>query len=179
VNEQNNFNRSLRHSLFLQHFYTQAGIIQPYESRATSAAMNPERLQERFAAKFPCQPHSARTARGRAAKPFSSGELPACVRALLHRYKTDSAATDALCQVTRDNSSSQSRRIPLAVRHAGRAGQGAEPPPFAKSGMGYSHIESNHYLRIYVSHLRQKLEDDPAQAQHFLTESGVGCRFQP
>lgn len=45
--------------------------------------------------------------------------------------------------------------------------------------MGYSHIESNHYLRIYVSHLRQKLEDDPAQAQHFLTETGVGYRFQP
>jgi two-component system KDP operon response regulator KdpE len=43
---------------------------------------------------------------------------------------------------------------------------------------GNAFVESNHYLRIYVSHLRQKLEDDPAQPQHFLTETGIGYRFQ-
>lgn len=42
---------------------------------------------------------------------------------------------------------------------------------------GPSHVESNHYLRIYVSHLRQKLEIDPTQPCHLLTEIGVGYRF--
>lgn len=43
-------------------------------------------------------------------------------------------------------------------------------------GPGYA--DSNHYLRIYVGHLRKKLADDPAQPRHFLTEVGVGYRFQ-
>jgi two-component system KDP operon response regulator KdpE len=37
--------------------------------------------------------------------------------------------------------------------------------------------DNSHYLRIYVGHLRHKLEDDPAQPRHFLTETGVGYRF--
>ena len=44
---------------------------------------------------------------------------------------------------------------------------------------GPSYVESNHYVRIYVGHLRQKLEADPAQPRHLLTETGVGYRFQP
>ena len=44
---------------------------------------------------------------------------------------------------------------------------------------GPSYVESSHYLRVYVGHLRQKLEVDPTQPQHFLTETGVGYRFQP
>jgi len=44
---------------------------------------------------------------------------------------------------------------------------------------GPSSIESNHYLRVYVGHLRQKLEDDPTQPKYLLTETGVGYRFQP
>ena len=44
---------------------------------------------------------------------------------------------------------------------------------------GPSSVESTHYLRIYVGHLRHKLEIDPAQPRHFQTETGVGYRFQP
>ena len=43
---------------------------------------------------------------------------------------------------------------------------------------GPSYVESNHYVRIYVGHLRQKLEADPAQPRYILTETGVGYRFQ-
>jgi two-component system KDP operon response regulator KdpE len=39
--------------------------------------------------------------------------------------------------------------------------------------------DSSHYLRIYISHLRQKLEEDPARPKHFVTEIGVGYRFKP
>ncbi len=42
---------------------------------------------------------------------------------------------------------------------------------------GPSHADSSHYLRVYMSHLRQKLEDDPAQPKHILTETAVGYRL--
>jgi DNA-binding response OmpR family regulator len=44
---------------------------------------------------------------------------------------------------------------------------------------GPSYVESSHYLRVQVGHLRQKLLIDPTQPRHFLTETGVGYRFQP
>jgi two-component system KDP operon response regulator KdpE len=42
---------------------------------------------------------------------------------------------------------------------------------------GPSYVEHNHYLRIYMAHLRQKLEADPTHPKHFITETGVGYRF--
>ena len=42
---------------------------------------------------------------------------------------------------------------------------------------GPSHTGQSHYLRIYMGHLRQKLEADPAQPRHLLTETAVGYRL--
>ena len=42
---------------------------------------------------------------------------------------------------------------------------------------GPAHAGQNHYLRIYMGHLRQKLEADPAQPKHLLTETAVGYRL--
>jgi two-component system KDP operon response regulator KdpE len=42
---------------------------------------------------------------------------------------------------------------------------------------GPSHSGQSHYLRIYMGHLRQKLEADPAQPRHLLTETAVGYRL--
>ena len=42
---------------------------------------------------------------------------------------------------------------------------------------GPSQAEQSHYLRIYMGHLRQKLEVDPAQPRHLLTETAVGYRL--
>ena len=42
---------------------------------------------------------------------------------------------------------------------------------------GPSHVESPHYVRVYMGHLREKLEDDPAQPQHLITETAVGYRL--
>jgi two-component system KDP operon response regulator KdpE len=36
---------------------------------------------------------------------------------------------------------------------------------------------NTHYLRVYMTHLRQKLEADPHRPRHLRTESGVGFRF--
>ncbi|CAM3161874.1 two-component system response regulator KdpE [Xenorhabdus nematophila] len=44
---------------------------------------------------------------------------------------------------------------------------------------GPNYVEHNHYLRIYMGHLRQKLEADPARPKYLLTETGVGYRFMP
>jgi two-component system KDP operon response regulator KdpE len=43
---------------------------------------------------------------------------------------------------------------------------------------GPAYADNTHYLRIYVSRLRQKLEPEPAEPVHILTEAGVGYRFQ-
>ena len=42
---------------------------------------------------------------------------------------------------------------------------------------GPAYVERSHYLRIYMGHLRQKLEADPARPEYLLTETGVGYRF--
>jgi hypothetical protein len=42
---------------------------------------------------------------------------------------------------------------------------------------GPGSVEHSHYLRIYLGHLRRKLESDPARPAHFLTKTGVGYHF--
>ena len=42
---------------------------------------------------------------------------------------------------------------------------------------GPNHTEHAHYLRVYMTNLRRKLEADPAQPRYLLTESGVGYRL--
>jgi two-component system KDP operon response regulator KdpE len=44
---------------------------------------------------------------------------------------------------------------------------------------GPSHEDDTHYLRVYMQQLREKLEPDPAQPRHFVTELGVGYRLEP
>ncbi len=34
------------------------------------------------------------------------------------------------------------------------------------------------YLRVYLARIRRKLEEDPANPTHFVTEPGSGYRFQ-
>lgn len=126
-------------------------------------------------------------------KPFGVGELRARTRALLRRQtRIGDAATPIVyfgdvC-------------VDLSRRVVTRAGETVHLTPIeyrllcvllANTGKvmtqrhllrevwGPSFVESNHYLRVYVGHLRQKLEDDSTQPKHFLTETGVGYRFQP
>jgi DNA-binding response OmpR family regulator len=42
---------------------------------------------------------------------------------------------------------------------------------------GYEYREEEHYVRLYVSYLRQKLEKDPAHPRYILTAPGLGYRF--
>jgi two-component system KDP operon response regulator KdpE len=125
-------------------------------------------------------------------KPFGVGELRARVRAMLRRRaRTGDQATPIVefGAVTVD----LSRR--LVTRHAqpvhltpleyqllaallSQPGKVLTQRSLLQNIWGPTYTESSHYLRVYVGHLRQKLEDDPAQPKHFLTETGVGYRFQ-
>lgn len=42
---------------------------------------------------------------------------------------------------------------------------------------GWEYIDDVDYVRIYISHLRQKIEPDPSSPQYILTEPGVGYYF--
>ncbi|TVY09406.1 response regulator [Paenibacillus cremeus] len=42
---------------------------------------------------------------------------------------------------------------------------------------GHHHESDSHYLRIYIGHLRKKLEPDPTRPRFIETEPGIGYRF--
>ncbi len=125
-------------------------------------------------------------------KPFAVGELLARVRALLRRGRSNpesEAARVAFGDVEVDFSRRQvSRRgepvklTPIEYRLLGlliaNAGKVMTHRQLLREVWGPAYSDSSHYLRIYVGHLRHKLEDDAAQPRHFLTETGVGYRFQ-
>jgi two-component system KDP operon response regulator KdpE len=66
------------------------------------------------------------------------------------------------------------RLLVSLARHAGRV---LTHRQLLQEVWGPSRIDSPHYLRIYMGHLRQKLERDPAQPEHIVTETGVGYRL--
>ena len=47
-----------------------------------------------------------------------------------------------------------------------------------KAVWGPSHAEDSHYVRVYMGHLRKKLEADPANPDHIVTEPGIGYRLE-
>lgn len=44
---------------------------------------------------------------------------------------------------------------------------------------GPAYVSHDHYVRVHMGNLRRKLEDDPAQPKHLLTETAVGYRLVP
>ena len=47
-----------------------------------------------------------------------------------------------------------------------------------KEVWGPLHVDEGHYLRVYMRQLRNKIEADPAQPRHLVTELGVGYRLR-
>ncbi len=125
-------------------------------------------------------------------KPFSTGELLARVRAQLRRNPAEGATAGALIRFGDIEADLALRRVTRSgalvhltpIEYCLLCAMLAEPGKvltyrqLLHSVWGKAYGESNHYLRIYVSRLRQKLERDPAQPEHFLTETGLGYRFQ-
>ena len=44
---------------------------------------------------------------------------------------------------------------------------------------GPQYETEGNYLRVYLAHLRRKLEPDPSRPRYLLTEPGMGYRFEP
>ena len=125
------------------------------------------------------------------AKPFGVAELVARVRAVLRR---NARGAEVSAQISfGEVSVDLARRIVLrkgqpvhltAIEFRllslliGGTGKVLTHRHLLREVWGPSFVESNHYVRIYVARLRQKLEADPAQPKHILTETGVGYRFQ-
>lgn len=124
-------------------------------------------------------------------KPYYTGELLARVRAQLRRAPQESATAETHVHFG-------DIEVNLAQRSVTRKGLAVRLTPIEfrllcamlvepgkvltyrhllSAVWGKAFVESNHYLRIYVSHLRQKLEEDPAQPRFFVTETGVGYRL--
>jgi two-component system KDP operon response regulator KdpE len=124
-------------------------------------------------------------------KPFGVSELMARIRAHLRRRNQAASSESPLVkfgdvvidlglrQVTRAGAPVhltpiEYRLLSTLVRHAGRV---LTHRQLLREVWGPSHVESHHYLRIYMAHLRQKLERDAAQPEHIVTETGVGYRL--
>lgn len=125
-------------------------------------------------------------------KPFAVGELRARMRALLRRHSRGGEGAspifsfgDVEVDLSRRSVSRQGQPVhltPIEYRLLcallANAGKVMTQRHLLRDVWGANAIESSHYLRIYVGHLRQKLEDDPTQPKYLLTETGVGYRLQ-
>ncbi len=125
-------------------------------------------------------------------KPFGVGELLARVRATLRRQRqplADGAGLVCFGDVSVDIKDrrvlragqpvhltpTEFRLLSVLVANAGRVMTNVQ---LLRAVWGPSQSENGHYLRIYMGHLRHKLEADPAQPRYLLTETAVGYRLQ-
>ena len=125
-------------------------------------------------------------------KPFGVGELLARVRATLRRQRQPAADNAGLIQFGEVAVDLKNRRVTRAGEHVhltpteyrllavlvGNAGRVMTNPQLLRAVWGPSQSENGHYLRIYMGHLRHKLEADPTQPRYLLTETAVGYRLQ-
>ena len=129
-------------------------------------------------------------------KPFGVGELMARVRVALRRSQGARSVNEPASTVFRFGEV----EVDLAARRVLRAGTALHLTPteyrllthlianagkvlthrqLLKAVWGPSHVDDNHYLRVYMGQLRQKLELMPAQPRHLITETAVGYRLMP
>ena len=122
-------------------------------------------------------------------KPFSIGELLARLRVAQRHAQplTDSAVfqTGALKVdlsrrlVTLNDepvklTATEYALLRLFIQHAGKV---LTHTQILREVWGPQYVEETHYLRVYIAHLRRKLEADPANPRLLITEPGVGYRL--
>jgi two-component system KDP operon response regulator KdpE len=124
-------------------------------------------------------------------KPFGMDELLARIRASLRRsgsvpdapvVRTERFAIDlAAKRVERDGAEvrltpTEWHLVEILVRHPDRLVSQGE---LLTQVWGPAYETETNYLRVYLAQIRRKLEDDPARPRYFITEPGMGYRFQP
>ncbi|HEU4782791.1 MAG TPA: response regulator transcription factor, partial [Ktedonobacterales bacterium] len=127
------------------------------------------------------------------AKPFSPRELQSRIRALLRRTFTPAPARKTRIIVDSDLMIDFARRevwvrgqkvtlrpteYRLLYHLVNNAGRLMTHETLLSKVWGHEYRDESHYLRLYITYLRQKLERDPSHPQYILTERGVGYRFR-
>jgi two-component system, OmpR family, KDP operon response regulator KdpE len=124
-------------------------------------------------------------------KPFAMGELMARVRAALRRSSPEAETPrvetpDFVIDLTSKRVTTAVGEVRLTptewhivevlVRNAGRL---ISQKHLLKEVWGPKYEEETNYLRIYLAQIRRKLEPEPARPRYFITEPGMGYRFEP
>jgi two-component system KDP operon response regulator KdpE len=123
-------------------------------------------------------------------KPFHVGELLARLRVAM-RHALNRAGAPALIRagdieidlvkrlISRGGEPVRlsPREYDLLARLAGGGGKVLTHRQLLTAVWGPANVEDVQYLRVFVGHLRQKLEADPASPRYLVTEPGVGYRF--
>lgn len=126
------------------------------------------------------------------AKPFHTSELLARIRAVLRRSAAAGEPVDGVFQAGDLRVETGSRRVFVGEREirltpieyqlltilARYAGRVVTHRQLLAEIWGGAHIDQIHYVRVYMGHLRHKLEADPARPFYILTEAGVGYRLR-
>jgi len=125
-------------------------------------------------------------------KPFSHLELLARVRAVLRRaqalplaHEEPFVSGDLSVDFARREVTRRGEPVPLTTTeyhllyHLVRnAGQVLTHETLLARVWGREYTDEINYLKVYISRLRAKLEDDPRNPQHILTDRGVGYWFR-
>ncbi len=129
------------------------------------------------------------------AKPVGSGELVARIRAVMRRAElpfsqgegrgitfSDGFLTVDIAQRKVSVNGEQVRLTPIEFRLLAlllqNAGHILTHKQLLEKVWGWEYIDDLDYVRIYIWHLRQKIEPDPAQPKYIVTEPGVGYYFR-
>jgi len=125
-------------------------------------------------------------------KPFGEQELRSRVRAVLRRAEMPAPTPKTMVVVDdyltidfdRREVIAGGRRVPLRpteyrllyhlVNNAGRV---LTHETLLAKVWGYEYRTEEHYVRLYVTYLRQKIEQDPRRPRYILNERGMGYRF--
>ncbi|MEU3411866.1 MULTISPECIES: response regulator [unclassified Streptomyces] len=127
-------------------------------------------------------------------KPFGMDELLARLRAAVRRAEPAGPGEDDLTVVE-----TESFTVDLAAKKVHRGGKDVRLTPtewhllevlvrntgrlvgqkqLLREVWGPSYGTETNYLRVYMAQLRRKLEADPSHPRHFITEPGMGYRFE-
>lgn len=126
-------------------------------------------------------------------KPFGMDELLARMRAAVRRAEPVTGEDDSM--VVTDGFT-----VDLAAKKVNRGGTDVRLTPtewhllevlvrnatasvsqtqLLQEVWGPAYRTETNYLRVYLAQLRRKLEADPSHPRHFITEPGMGYRFEP